>query len=92
MPTKKPNAKKPNAKKPSAAVRRAAAAFLNRTFVDPITLSRVGKSRGVVMNKQMYDVRTMQELVRRGNYRVPHSRRRIAPSELWQFLNTPPRR
>lgn len=64
----------------------AAARFKHGTFEDPITLQRVGKSRGVVLNKQMYDARAMREAMMKGHVKVPHSRRPLVNREVAEIV------
>ena len=63
----------------------AAVKFMGRTFEDPISLQRVGKSRGVVLNKQMYNARGLKKMVASGYKLVPHTRRRLSPAEVTQI-------
>lgn len=59
----------------------AAAKFKGLTFEDPISLQRVGRSRGVVLNKQIYNARGLKNTMESGYSLVPHSRRQLTRSE-----------
>ena len=50
-------------------------------FQDPISMEWVGKSRGVELNKQLYDARSMKTMLNRGMAFVPHSRRALSLAE-----------
>lgn len=64
-----------------ATVRRAAKKFLAQLFNDPISMNRVGRSRGVVLNKQTYNARSLAQALNGGYNKVPHSRRPLTARE-----------
>lgn len=79
----------PNRPNIAALTRRAANRFLGLTFEDPISLQRVGRSRGIALNRQMYDHRSLRQLIARGNTRVPHSRRQLTQAEINGIMRDP---
>jgi hypothetical protein len=77
---KKNNVKTPATKVGMTAVK-AALKFKRLTFEDPISLQRVGRSRGIMLNTKLYNLDSLKELLKRNPHaKVPHSRQPI-PNE-----------
>ena len=66
----------------------AAARF--KRFQDPITLQLVPRSQGIMLNKQMYSKKSIQNMIDRGNARIPHSRRQMTNDEIRGYGLRPP--
>ena len=74
-----------NAKKKLRAVvtaKRAASKFRDLVFEDPITLSTVGKSKGMLLNKKWYARNSIRQAIKQGTKFVPHSRRPLTQQEI----------
>lgn len=64
------------------AVQQAVQRFKLSVFEDPVSLQVVGRSRGIVLNKQMYNARSINKARTRGYPLVPHSRRALTNTEI----------
>lgn len=69
----------------------AAAQFKRLTFEDPITMQRVGRSRGILLNKQMYNARSLARSMQHGYSFVPHSVRPLTLAEKQRIWTLVPR-
>lgn len=66
----------------------AAAAFKRPLFfTDPITMDRMLKSQGVLLNKAWYGANSMAKAIEKNIFTVPHSRRKLTKTEMAHILN-----